>query len=294
MTALFGMLIGLLPDVGQGVSEESLSPLLVLRPGGAAFAQTTGCEDWERGVLRAEGRAAAPDWARNPAQAQILAIEGARTMAYRQLAECIGGVRVAGGTKVQKAMTEDQEAAMAVQGVIKGARMVREDLVTVAGALMGVVTLELPLHGEQSLGGQLPPRWRPLAPESPPSPQAPSAPPSPRPTPTIDSLIVDARGLSAYPGLYPQVLTEGDRVVYESYSVDREHRELIGRVTNSVEKAKTLLREQGATNPLVVKVARMQGPTNYIIAAEDAKQVISADLTAQFLRKSRVVFVLGL
>ena len=90
------------------------------------------------------------------------------------------------------------------------------------------------------------------------------------------------------------MLAEGGRLVYHWDSVDREHRELVGRVTNAVDKAKTLLREQGVTNPLVVKVARMESPTHYVLATEDAKKVMNADLDNQFLRKSRVVFVLGL
>jgi hypothetical protein len=90
------------------------------------------------------------------------------------------------------------------------------------------------------------------------------------------------------------VLAEGGRLVYHWDSVDREHRELVGRVTNAVDKAKTLLREQGVTNPLVVKVARMEGPTHYVLSTEDAKKVMNADLDNQFLRQSRVVFVLGL
>jgi hypothetical protein len=107
-------------------------------------------------------------------------------------------------------------------------------------------------------------------------------------------LILDARGLSAFPALYPQVLAEGGRLVYDWHGVDREHRVLFGRVTNTVKKAETLLRQQGAANPLVVKVARMEGPTTYVIPAEDAKKVISADLDTQCLCKSRVFFVLGL
>ncbi|MBI4641657.1 MAG: hypothetical protein HY731_13250 [Candidatus Tectomicrobia bacterium] len=99
---------------------------------------------------------------------------------------------------------------------------------------------------------------------------------------------------TVYPALYPQVLAEGDRPMYHWDSVDREYRQLVGRVTNAVEKAKTLLKEQGATNPLMVKVACMEGSTNYVISAEDAKKVLSADLDTQFLRKSRVFFVLGL
>jgi len=82
--------------------------------------------------------------------------------------------------------------------------------------------------------------------------------------------------------------------VYHWRGVDREHREVFGRVTNTVEKAKALLQEQGAAHPLVVKVSRMEGPTNYVLSVQDAKSVLDADWTTRLLRKSRVVFVLGL
>jgi hypothetical protein len=245
-------------------------------------------------VIRATGEVVAPDGAsKNPAQAGLLVKEGARTMAYARIAECACGVRVAGGTKVQQAVTQDQEVATAVRGVIKGARVVQEDVMTVAGSLLGKVTVELRLQGDHGLGGTLPPRWREDTQKTNGVPQ-PRHEEQPSPArPPLDGLILDARGLSAYPALYPQVLAEGGRAVYHWDSVAQEHRELVGRVTNTVEKAKTLLRERGATNPMVVKVARMQGPTTYVLSAADGKTVLGADLDGQFLRQSRVVFVLG-
>ena len=163
---------------------------------------------------------------------------------------------------------------------------------------MGVATLEIRLQGEHGLGGKLPPRWRgetqkteallssSLQPRQEGQPSLPK--------PAIDGLILDARGLSARPALYPEIIAEGGRTVYHWHGVDREYREVFGRVTNTVEKAKALLQEQGAAHPLVVKVSRMEGPTNYVLSVQDAKSVLDADWTTRLLRKSRVVFVLGL
>jgi hypothetical protein len=265
-----------------------------------AVAQETNCvTDWERLMIRAVGEAVAPFTKfPEPTQAEIMAKRGARVMAYEQLAECIAGVQIGGGAKVKDAVANDQEAVSAVKAFIKGARIAKEEAMTTPTAVKGVVTLEIPLQGDRGLGGQIPPRWRADTQRTetqPPVGQTTRpALPSPPAVSPIDGLILDARGLSAYPGLYPQVLAEGGRVVYYWDGVDREHRELVGRVTNAVEKAKTLLREQGVANPILVKVVRVEGYTNYVISAEDAKKVISADLDSQFLRKSRIIFVLGL
>ena len=286
--ALFSVLAGLTPGLRSGLLGDD--PLCKIDP---TLAEETGCADWELGAIRAVGRAAPPDWA-TPPQAPLLALEGARTMAYARMTECVCGVRVAGGTKVQQAVTVDQETAIVVRGFIKGARVVQEEVLTVPGGINGVVTLEMRLLGDRGLGGQLPPRWPPAPSDPQPRRERRSTSPSFLPTPAIDALILDARGWQALPALYPQVLAEDRRTVYDWHSVGREHRDGFGRVTNDPEKAKALLHKQGATNPMVVKVARMEGSTTYIISPEDARRVIDADSTAQFLRKGRVVFVLGL
>jgi len=260
----------------------------------AAVQEQSCIEDWEQLAIRGVGRAVAP-YDRFPvrAQAKVMALEGARAMAYGPLCECIVGVRVTKGTKVKDGIPTD-EIVKYCEGFIKGAVVKNEEVEEDAQAAMGVVTLEIALRGEKGVEGQLPPKLSP--PPPPPQPRQeprPAAPPPPA-TPAFNGLILDARGLAAYPALYPEVLAEGGRGVYHWHDVDREHRTLFGRVTNAVEKAKALLQQQGATNPLVVRVARMEGPTTYVISAADAKKVISADLQTQFLRKSQVVFVLGL
>jgi hypothetical protein len=102
MTVMFGVLGGLTPALRQDIGGDSLSMLVRLCRVAPALAQAASCEDWEHGVIQAAGEAAAPDWATNPAQAEILAKGG-----------------WAGGTKVQQAITTDQEAATAVQGFIR-------------------------------------------------------------------------------------------------------------------------------------------------------------------------------
>lgn len=295
--AILWVLVGPLLPLKHPRNNDALSLLALLGDVARVLAAEKDCADWEHGRIRAEGKAAAPDWARNPAQAQILATEGARAMAYKRLAECIAGVTIVGGTDVQKATTEDAIASSGVKGIIKGARVVQEEVREVAGAVMGVVTLEVPLHGDGGLGSQIPPQWRgdiqQTATPSPAGQGTPLALPSPPAAPAIDGLILDARGLPARSSLYPQVLADGGQVVYHAASVDREHWERIGRVTSTVEKAKALLQEQGVTNPIVVKAIRVEGYSNYFISVEDTKNVLSADRSTQFLRKSRVFLVLN-
>jgi len=295
MMAVISMLLGVTPMVMPSVGGDRLRPLLVIMQIPQAVAQEKKCvEDWERMVVRVTGKGVAP-FARFQvrAQAKIMAAEAGRAMAYGRLCDCIAGVRVNSGITVKDGLPDPQRLAKFCEAFIQGARIVGEEVELDAEAATGVVTLEIPLQGEQGLGGQLPPNLRPTSPQPLPSQETRRDPPSSPATSVIDGLILDAQGLPAQPTLYPQVLAEGGRVVYDWHGVDPEHRMLVGRVTNTVEKAAALLKKQGAVQPLVRKVARMEGPGTYVISAGDAKTVISADLESPFLRKSRVVFVLG-
>ena len=155
LTALLWLLVGVTLTVIQPAVSQKLWALVAIRWVSYAVAQEANCaDDWERLVMRAVGEAVAPFTKYpEPAQAEIMAKRGARVMAYERLAECIAGVQIGGGAKVKDGITNDQETASAVKAFIKGARVVKEDVVTTPTAARGVVTVEIALQGDRGLGG---------------------------------------------------------------------------------------------------------------------------------------------
>lgn len=127
----------------------------------AGQAQSFGSEDavetfgqgsinWTSGEVAATGIGAPPANAVNPAQSRAMALRAAQVVAYRNLLEIVKGVRVDSETVVENFMTKSDIIRTRVDGIVKGARIVKtqymsdgavEVLVTMplAGALMDAV-----------------------------------------------------------------------------------------------------------------------------------------------------------
>ncbi|HAU28653.1 MAG TPA: hypothetical protein DCW68_00875 [Rhodospirillaceae bacterium] len=83
--------------------------------------------DWTSGILEVVGRATAPDRG-SAVQREIMAIEAARAMAYKHLAESLHGVRVQAHTTVGNMARVMQDVSTAVNGMVTGAVPVSESV----------------------------------------------------------------------------------------------------------------------------------------------------------------------
>ncbi|MFQ5735271.1 MAG: hypothetical protein ACE5GY_00225 [Thermodesulfobacteriota bacterium] len=238
-------------------------------------------------VVRGEG--AAPSGAYSAAQKRLMALRAARVVALREAASMVGGVTVDGETTIVNAASKSDVVRTMVQGVIKGARTVKEDYGPSTG--MAIVYLSVPMTGPGGLIGTLLPQVTPMYPGGMP-PFVPG--PGVASTGTYDGLIIDVRGHPFKPALINRVLTGGGEVVYDPSSVAGDvlvERGAAG-YTNDIGKARALLAERGSTNPLVVRAGGVLRSTDVRIAPGDAEVVLTSNRSNNFLERARVVFVL--
>ncbi|HHL40145.1 MAG TPA: hypothetical protein ENJ37_06535 [Deltaproteobacteria bacterium] len=263
--------------------------------GGPPALVTDPAQAFMAGVITVKGEGAAPaDRPLSPAQKAILAKRAAKVVALRELAEILNGVAIYGETMVVDAAAQSDTIKATVQGVVKGAQVVYE--VYDPAAEMAAVYVSVPMKGPGGLLGQLMPRILPtLPPPSAPvyTPAAPAA-PAPPSAPNYDGLILDITKHRFKPALINRVLAENGDILYDPTKVAQEI--LIergaGEYTNDVGKAKALLGERGAKNPLVVEAVGVVKGTDVKVSGGDAGVIFSANQKTNFLEGAKVVFVL--
>jgi len=130
-----------------------------------SFAQTSGLSDavettgsgsinWTTGEVYATGIGAPPANAVNAAQARAMADRAATVVAYRNLLETVKGVRIDSETVVENFMTKSDVIKTRVDGIVKGARIVKKQFMSdgsvevlvamsVKGALMDTVVPDI-------------------------------------------------------------------------------------------------------------------------------------------------------
>lgn len=81
------------------------------------------CVDWTKRAIEATGTGA-PNANMSSAQATLMAQRAAQADAYRQISECVFGVKVDSTTTVQNFVTTDDTINTKVSGLIKGAKVV--------------------------------------------------------------------------------------------------------------------------------------------------------------------------
>ena len=142
-----------------------------------------GTINWTSGEVYATGIGAPPPSAVNPAQARAMAVRAAQVVAYRNLLEIVKGVRVDSETVVENFMTKSDIIRTRVDGIVKGATIMKTQYMS-DGSVEVLVVMRM--KGEflnavvpETFGGAAlpPPPLRPA-----PSVQVP-APPRPAPAP---------------------------------------------------------------------------------------------------------------
>lgn len=245
------------------------------------------------GSLVVKGEGAAPaDRPLSPAQKRIMALRAAKIMAARELSEVVDGIAISGETTVVSAAATSDTVRATVQGLIKGAQVVKEIYDPVSE--IAIVYLSMPMTGPNGLVGSLLPQMlMTMPPSAAPAYMAPPAAPDVRQV-NYDGLILDAREQSFKPALINRVLTKSGEVVYDPAKVAQNI--LVERgaaeYTNDIGKAKALLGERGAVNPAVVKVSGVVRSTDVEVGPDDASAIFSSNQNSHYLEGAKVVFVL--
>jgi len=268
----------------------SASPLeqRILDPQGTSGARTR----WDEGVFEVKaGATADPRRAYNEAQARGQALRAAYILALRKLAEVVEGVQIDGTTVVRNAMFESSEVRASLRAYIQGARIVREDVTTLAdGSIWAEVTVAYPMAGKGGLVAALAP-WLVSRPSS-----FYTGIPGAQTVDRYTGLIVDASGTGFSPALAPRLLAAGDqRVVYGPHTVQLAALEQKGLVGYAASLSDALRSGRVGSAPLIVRAGEAVGARrgDLVLSLRDAERLLAADRTGSFLTQAAVVVVLG-
>jgi len=253
-----------------------------------------GSVNWSQGYIEAVGIGAVPDKSIGKSNARPMALRAAKVDALRNLLEITKGVQVDSATSVKDFMVESDIINTKVEGLVKGAQVVKTEYMSDGTA---EVTLRMSLYG-----GVLAQTILPLAIAKPPAPPepapAPAAPAPAAPAPPAASvytgMVVDARGIQARPAMSPRVFDEDGKEVYGSANVDREYAVQQGMSGYARDLNAAQSNQRVTANPVTVKALRSSGAgrSDLIISNADALQIRSAAENMTFMKKCRVMVVL--
>lgn len=117
----------------------------------AEIGDYAACIDWDARAAVAVGSGVPPATA-SQAQKRPMATRAAQVDAYRQLAECIHGVKLDAQTTVRDFVTENDQIQTQVSGLIKGAQVVGAPRMLDYGAVE--VTVQIPLTAIEHIVGR--------------------------------------------------------------------------------------------------------------------------------------------
>ena len=289
------------PQVRTQLIAPTIISLTLLFSGVSAVAQAAGegaghytdavtpngRADWTTGVVTAKGIGIPP---KNPAsalQAKEMARTAAWAVALRNLLEAVKGVYVDSTTTVNNFVTTNDEIRTRVEGVVKGAKLVKEQEMP-DGSFE--TTVEMKLTGDFS-GVVLPkpsPRTESLHQYKKPVMDGQTIPKS------YTGLVVDARGIGAHAALAPRILNEqGD----EAYSVAYVEQRGVAEqgIVIYVPDAPSAQANSRVTNtPLVVKALRASGnnQTDLVVSDADVQTIHGVPEHFKFLKQAKVLVIL--
>jgi len=264
---------------------------------------TNGNINWSAGYIEAVGIGAPPERFIGKIQARPMALRAAELVAKRNLLEITKGVRIDSTTLVKDFVVESDVINSQVEGIVKGAQVVKQDYMSDGSV---EVTVRMPLMGNFSeaimpkvLDKKPSGRAYTAEPRKPSPPPPPSVPPPPSAPASASGsvytgMVVDARGMSTRPAMSPKIVDENGQEVYGSVIVDREFAVQQGMSGYARDLTSAQNNARVTNNPLTVKGLKTQGPgkSDIVISNADAAALRSATDNMAFMKKCRVMIVL--
>jgi len=250
--------------------------------GGDQVVETmgTGEVNWSANVIRSVGSGAPSPDAPNVAVARLGAERAAKLDAMRNLLETVKGVHIDSQTTVVNFTTQSDSINSRVEGIVKGARVVKTKYLSDGGV---EVIIEVPITGglADSVYGNIPT----LGAQAQALPRAGS--------PVYTGLIIDARGTGARPAMSPKVVDEDGKEVYGSAFVSREFAIKQGIVGYAKDVNAAKQNERVTANPIVVKGLKTvgSGGSDIVISNADAAGLRDVSKNLSFLEQTRVLVI---
>ena len=233
--------------------------------------------DISDGVIRVEGMGALTN------TNAINGYRAAKVDAMRNALEEVQGVRIDSDTTVQDSITASDVIRSRVNGLIKGAQVVKK----YQDKDGYHVILEIPVRGTSSLAAAvIPERTTPVVPLAPAKSYVPEIPVSTGP---YTGLIVDCSGLGLETAMAAGVFTPDGKMVYGEDNFT--HEEIINRGYVSYAKSLTSGVSRAGSNPLIVRAQSIKGFVNPVVSNTDAAKIMVENEKTSFLQQGNVVFV---
>ncbi len=233
--------------------------------------------DWTSMVIRAKGWAVIDTTGgKSYAQAKLMAIRGAKMVAYRNLLEIIQGVNVVSETKVKDMTAKSDYIYTRIEGVVKGARMVGEPV-----EKDGIIEVEMEVSMYDS-SGVAPVLWNELTKGK--TLLMGAGAKVDEELKKVKSIIIDAGGTKAKPGFFPRILDKNGNVLFDpsKYYKPGEYEFLI----KYAKKAKETAEKLGVPeNSWVIKVLDAKG-SDIIIEDKDRGKIEKIKKGINFLIKA--------
>lgn len=246
-----------------------------------------GSINWSRAVIVSKGIGAPPEKYYGKPQARPLALRAAKLDSMRNILEVVQGVRIDSTTVVRNFATESDVIMAKVEGMVKGAKVVKQEYMS-DGTVE--VTMEMSMLGGFSqlvLPSEIKQVEAVIPVKNDTKTESASA------SEVYTGLVVDARGLKARPAMAPKILDENGQEVYGSAYVSREYAVQQGMSGYAKDADAAAANPRVTDNPLLVKGLKTEGPgsSDIVISNSDAAKLRSASENLSFLKKCRVMIV---
>lgn len=248
--------------------------------GGDQVVETmgTGEVNWSANTVRAVGSGAPSPEAPNVAVARLGAERAAKLDAMRNLLETVKGVQIDSQTTVVNFTTQSDSINSRVEGIVKGARVVKTRYLSDGGV---EVIIEVPIAGglADTVYGNMANLGTVAVPKT--------------GNPVYTGLIIDAKGTGARPAMSPKIVDEDGREVYGSAYVSREFAIKQGIVGYAKDVNAAKQNERVTANPIVVKGLKTVGAggSDIVISNADAAGLRDVSKNLSFLEQTRVLVV---
>ena len=247
------------------------SPVLAAgEPAGHFIEQITpnGYVNWTTGMATATGLGVPPRNAVSAMQSKEMTRAAAWSVALRNLLEVVKGIQVDSHTTVQNYITTNTEIQTRVDGLVQGAKLVREH---------ELPTGEFETTAQIKMAGQLSEFVLPKGPQiTSPIARFQQVPPPAKPKIPYTGLLIDARGTGARAALAPRILTQEDEIYGPSFVdpkfISGPSVAEPGRIAwYFTDEAKAREHYKVTANPLVIKALRATGENSTDLVIEETK-----------------------
>lgn len=244
-----------------------------------ANAETAVVERGNEAVIE-KGEGYAPERAKSPGHARMLARQAAILDGYRRLAARVGGMHMTGTQTIEDNILEGNTSSGEIDALVKGAEIVSTEYEGEGKDVACYVTLKIPAYGENSVASVVfkpHPKQAFLAPLAQAKTQN-----------NYSGVILNCVNVSIVQAYSPTIVSDDNREIYDYKNIDRETAVENGLVSyvSSMDEA-----TRAGNNPLIINVNSLDSKGNPVISSSDADKLLAENQSTHFLDKCSVVFV---